>query len=387
MYYLLALLLARAIVVECRNDTIIHGWVAEPDGRGTWSVVWSCLATIFICTWSALHLDVPKKNGVLYLLRRKIGWMLVAILAPEVLSVRAFARYLRARALLKDLIKYASSEWTLTHAQFVCTEGFYIHGPQQQKEERCTPQVLQSLAKSGRLTAPSISEEELKSRGKTDEIVKLIAVLQITWFALQTLFRAIQHLNVTPLETMTIAFIFCSLFTYGLCWNVPQGIEYPISIEVRIAQRVKEGTEAQSSSNSPLISWFGRDRYEAIGRWTWAALSISASVFGAVHCLAWNLPFPTPGERLAWRICSVTTASLPIALALLMSYIITGEYEPEDDISTLRILSIILMCCCLLSYAIGRITLIVLAFTALRALPVDTYQTIEWNNYLPHFAA
>ena len=384
MYYLLALLLARAIVVECRNDTIIHGWVAEPDGRGTWSVVWSCLATIFICIWSALHLDVPERHGFWFSSCRKVRYMLVAVLAPEFFLVTAFENYFTARVLLKDLVQYGSSEWTLTHTQFVCVEGFYIHGPQQQKEERCTPQVLQSLAKSGRLTAPSISEEELRSRGKTDEIVKLIAVLQITWFALQILFRAIQHLNITPLETMTIAYIFCSLFTYGLCWSVPQGIEYPISVEVRIAQSVKERIGAQSSSNSPLISWIGRNRYEAIEGWTFAILLIFGPVFGAVHCLAWNLPFPTPGERLAWRICSVTTASLPIVLALLFIYITKDEEQFKSDtmncVELLEAFGILL-------YAIGRITIIVLAFTALRALPADTYQTLDWNNYLPHFAA
>ena len=40
-----------------------------------------------------------------------------------------------------------------------------------------------------------------------------------------------------------------------------------------------------------------------------------------------------------------------------------------------------------LLYVIGRITIIVLAFMSLRALPADAFQTVDWNNYIPHFAA
>ena len=36
------------------------------------------------------------------------------------------------------------------------------------------------------------------------------------------------------------------------------------------------------------------------------------TIFGGLHCLAWNFHFPTPGEVLGWRICSVATTVLPI---------------------------------------------------------------------------
>ena len=49
---------------QARNDTIIHGWQAEPSGRGTWSIVWKCVVTVLLCTWSALHLEVPNWKAV-----------------------------------------------------------------------------------------------------------------------------------------------------------------------------------------------------------------------------------------------------------------------------------------------------------------------------------
>lgn len=57
---------ACAGMAKAHNDTIVHGWQPEPDGRGSWSIVWSCLVTVFLCTWSALHLKVPKQHGSWY---------------------------------------------------------------------------------------------------------------------------------------------------------------------------------------------------------------------------------------------------------------------------------------------------------------------------------
>lgn len=51
-------------LAQARNETIVHGWQPEPSGRGTWSIVWSCLTTILLCTWSALHLPVPDWSAV-----------------------------------------------------------------------------------------------------------------------------------------------------------------------------------------------------------------------------------------------------------------------------------------------------------------------------------
>lgn len=51
-------------LAQARNETIVHGWQPEPSGRGTWSIVWSCLTTVLLCTWSALHLPVPDWRTV-----------------------------------------------------------------------------------------------------------------------------------------------------------------------------------------------------------------------------------------------------------------------------------------------------------------------------------
>lgn len=37
-------------------------WQAVPTERGTLTLVYSCLLTVFTCTWTVLHLNVPGPN-------------------------------------------------------------------------------------------------------------------------------------------------------------------------------------------------------------------------------------------------------------------------------------------------------------------------------------
>lgn len=196
--------------VQARNETLVQGWQPEPPGRGTWSILWSCLATIFICTWSALHLDVPEDHGVGYLLFRKIRWMLVAATAPEYLLWTSASNFLEARDLSKYLEARGYREWSQTQTQFASARGFETH-PTQGTYSRCSLDELREHIETRRIDRPPISKKELKARGKSDWVGKLIAVLQIIWFVVQTLFRAIQHYQITALEIMTVAFVFCSI--------------------------------------------------------------------------------------------------------------------------------------------------------------------------------
>lgn len=235
--------------VHARNETLVHGWVPEPHGRGTWSILWSCLATIFICTWSALHLDVPMRHDVWYLLFRKLGWMFIAATAPEVILFVAADKFFGARALSKHLIRRGNQEWTLTQTQFTFAGGFWIR-TQQGEESKCSPDQLRTLVEHKEIDGPSISVEELRSRGKSDWVVISIAVLQIIWFVVQTFFRAIQHYQITALEIMTVTFVFCSVFIYGFFLYQPQNVEYPVVLDIRSTARARDETTPKQISES-----------------------------------------------------------------------------------------------------------------------------------------
>jgi hypothetical protein len=75
------------------------GWAPESIGRGTMYIVWSCLVTIFACSWTVTHPDVPRKG----LWGSKAGLCFVAVIAPEVLAFMALAEYLEVRRCFKAL--------------------------------------------------------------------------------------------------------------------------------------------------------------------------------------------------------------------------------------------------------------------------------------------
>ena len=396
--------------VQARNEPLHNGWVPEPSGRGTWSILWSCLATIFICTWSALHLSVPKKHGQAYLFFRKLGWMLVAAVAPEIVLYNAANNFFEARDLVKHLRSKGHQKWTLVHTQFAFANGFWTRTPQGE-EKKCKPELLRTLIENHDIESPPLSKDELKSRGKGDWIIKLIAIVQIIWFVVQTLVRAIQHFQTTALEIMTVAFVFCSVFIYGFSFNQPQDVEYPVFIEVSDAALATDGTTSTADTKMPATDETKptqkseKSIHELEGGETapapfhgriaasqyvpgWVASTVPvllfllfACGFGAIHCLAWNSPFPTLKERLAWRICAATTTALPVSAMLIA---IMAVFDSVED-TPLAVLAYFLTFSMALAYILGRTTIIVLAFMGLRALPVNALRTIDWNNYIPHF--
>jgi hypothetical protein len=73
-------------------------WQAEPDGRGTIGLLWSCFATIFICTWSATHLSIPAQdNSQIRIIFRHMKYMILAVLAPELVATVALIEYWRVK--------------------------------------------------------------------------------------------------------------------------------------------------------------------------------------------------------------------------------------------------------------------------------------------------
>ena len=244
-------------------------------------------------------------------------------MAPEFFLASAAENLLDARNLLKMKSKGGNQGWTLTHMQFALARGFYTRTQEGDRYE-CDITQLEKFIKTKSIDVPPITEEELQARGKGDVMVKLIALLQIIWFAVQTLFRGIQHYQITALEIMTVTFVFCTVFTYGMRWYQPQDVLYPVVLEICNVAPATEGiTPAQNRDRSRHLGEDASTPTRRPARVQTDALdtfdpklaeNLSAILFGffacgfgALHCLAWNSPFPTLKEKLAWRICSATT--------------------------------------------------------------------------------
>ncbi|KAG7444576.1 uncharacterized protein BT62DRAFT_870818, partial [Guyanagaster necrorhizus] len=58
-------------------------------------LIWSCSATIFVCTWLAVHPSVPGREGRgrLAIALRRTNLMLLAIIVPEIIIGWAAAQW------------------------------------------------------------------------------------------------------------------------------------------------------------------------------------------------------------------------------------------------------------------------------------------------------
>ena len=89
------------------NDTVSPPaqWHPEPNFRGTWSVLSSCLLTMFLCVWTAVHLNLPEHKKEREQTLRKVGWLLLALVAPEVVAWNAFEQRREVKELTQDMRK------------------------------------------------------------------------------------------------------------------------------------------------------------------------------------------------------------------------------------------------------------------------------------------
>ena len=200
---------------------------------------------------------------------------------------------------------------------------------------------------------------------------------------------------------MTGAFVLCSIFIFCFSMNQPQDVEYPVFLEINRPKddaASRSRTSADQGGNAPQESSEAGDGFPQVRRVTslptyvpgWAAhivpvllFGLFACGFGAIHCLAWNSPFPTSQEKLAWRICSASTTVLPAsAISSTFALIYANDFR-ISHVGKGSTLILVYM----FTYVVGRTAIIVLAFMALRAMPVDAFQTVIWNAYIPHFAA
>lgn len=107
MSTLFALFLALpTIALPTGNVTAIAPpWVSSPNVRGTADIVLTCLATISLCVYTALHLNVPKCGSTAVdNVFRKAKWVVVGIFAPEIVVYSAFVQ-LRTVIVFRDSMR------------------------------------------------------------------------------------------------------------------------------------------------------------------------------------------------------------------------------------------------------------------------------------------
>ena len=84
-------------------SSIPAAWVNEPDGRGTWGLIQTCLLTLFLCVYTAVHLNVLPHQSKKQSFFRRIRATLLACVAPEFMLVYAMYQWSLAKQLQSQL--------------------------------------------------------------------------------------------------------------------------------------------------------------------------------------------------------------------------------------------------------------------------------------------
>lgn len=83
------------------NSTIT--WKPEPLSRGTWSILSTCVLTMFLCIWTAVHLNVPQPQSTVRAFLRKTRWLILGLFAPELVVFIAWSQYNAAKSTADSL--------------------------------------------------------------------------------------------------------------------------------------------------------------------------------------------------------------------------------------------------------------------------------------------
>lgn len=158
----------------CTHPTEITRIVSGPDVRSTWSILWSCLLTIFLCVWTVRHPSVPRpelkedpkwKQVRDYILMNLIS-IIISLGAPELELGYALGDAIYAYRWSRCEVMIAAAEkngrkWTLSHAYLMVMEGFYGATPSLDSLGATseTMQLLNDGTSNSDLIKPTISPE------------------------------------------------------------------------------------------------------------------------------------------------------------------------------------------------------------------------------------
>ncbi|KAK5652285.1 hypothetical protein OQA88_10633 [Cercophora sp. LCS_1] len=403
----------------------------------------------------------------------KLKWTLLMLVLPEGLFGKAALSYWVARCNSKHLSDFAKDDgtpWSITHTFFADMGGFVLrfrhdalgqdpnaklynawdlshdlgkyerrygqtawkpHGihtpltlqvPEDDAQLRCqlggntwvlsSCQLIQARKMQLITRLPDVTVDEIMDRSKTDPLVKVLALLQVSWFAVELLVRTINHKPSSPLEVMTLSFAICAVVMFLLLLSHPKDVSTPIYLDSEIctsAEHIEKLASLRSvlywtgdfnmacisTSNNAIPRIWRKKLLEepnsrASGRPTFQpvdteiylmslGIGFGSAISGGAHLLAWNSPFPIYPELLIWRGSSIVTAILPL-LMVAYEYFIDRVLRRND--TTARI-AVYLNYFNILLLALLRLFLIVEAFRSLYYISPEVYST-TWTVGIPH---
>ncbi|KAL8805232.1 MAG: hypothetical protein Q9182_002107 [Xanthomendoza sp. 2 TL-2023] len=96
------------------NGTNLVSWKPSPTSRCTFDLLSTCITTLVLCVWTAVHLNVYPPGSFWSPVVRKFKWLMLALFAPEVLVYTAWSQ--RQQAL--EIMRYVNDAYGLEQPSF-----------------------------------------------------------------------------------------------------------------------------------------------------------------------------------------------------------------------------------------------------------------------------
>ncbi|KAK1777219.1 LOW QUALITY PROTEIN: hypothetical protein QBC45DRAFT_452648 [Copromyces sp. CBS 386.78] len=191
-------------------------WVPEPDRRGTFNILSTCLVTLGLCI--AIHLNVLEyKEGKLL---RKAGWMLLGLLSLEAAmnsgnnlsddaGLPGYYRRIRDRGPWGFVTSFFTSSDSIEYEAIGALRTRFT----------LTPAVLRFLKNKGlEDLIPMLLRERINNKSKGSIFVKALVYFQ--------------SLSISLLEFNTLRYAICTLFIYHKLLNISK--PETISLDARL---------------------------------------------------------------------------------------------------------------------------------------------------------
>ncbi|PBK80294.1 hypothetical protein ARMGADRAFT_949795, partial [Armillaria gallica] len=198
------------------------------DRRAVLSIIWSCLTTMFACTWLAVHPNVPGRNvttqGTIACAIERAKIIAITILAPEVILAWAAEQLTVAwkSPTQPSTEQMEESRLTLAHGFLLSMGGFYFTAKYEIPHQALEADEATSTSPSSSLLNTCLSDPTTKG----DPLSKAFSILQIFWFIVQCIAQVIHHLPITLLEMTALAFAGLIIIMYFLWWHKPLNVKY-----------------------------------------------------------------------------------------------------------------------------------------------------------------
>jgi len=420
------------------------GWTNEPNaGRGTETIIWQCVTTIFLCVYVVQHLNIPPEVvGWKVSLLRKGFWAVIGLLGPELVCLIAICQWYTARNLAARC-KYLGKPISMRQAFLLVCGGVGVRiwdqsnstqgAPNASHHEILSARIVDDLKtenSSGTASSDKNSgqwtvwlfgyshqryglklsnydkygdggmilgaryvpaDADIGARSKADGLAKSLTMFQTLWILVQIISRAVQHLDVSLLEIATLAYILLTITTYAFWFQKPYDIGEPFIVDAASGSEVMgEPAGLRDWHTTQELSWkrfkrVGEVLQNALGHEVSGEMPHNGDGLFVSFCLLCAVFSGT--HCLAWTYAYASGAEAwlwrttsVLIIVLPLAFRFVPVWGPRDNFySECFAMSVMIL------YLLSRINMIVECFLAFRDAPVGIYRKVSWTAHLGHF--